>query len=317
MKVKAPSVKSESERFVELLNDSLLNGFNSADLRVEVIDNQANGLHFKSSIDQIVITRKSPNSDNESYHVLALLGSDAGVRLGRSIAKYLNDNPTARFELSIALHSITPVQSSDSFLPVLQKRLEDIVQGIKEIKRVKGKHDLIHALTASKIIFKPIIEKGIHVIEVVTKDHKNDIEYRFLAILDSVADYLSPVEYSKVGTHLANKRLIDEIEQLEPTSKKELLGNIALAALFQISNTFNTDIKHNINKSFGEYASQDYQTIAKYLTEMDNLFEQTEDEDTFLKVIELSIEEQSLLALEHDIIYPEILNSYQADKKMK
>ncbi|WP_122762236.1 hypothetical protein [Pseudomonas syringae group genomosp. 3] len=316
MKVKTPSVKSETERFVELINDSMLNGFNSADLRVELIDNQANGLHFKSSIDQIVITRKSPNSDNESYHALALVGSDAGVRLGRSIAKYLNDNPTARFELSIALHSLTPVKIN-SFLPILQKRLEGLNRGLREIKRTKGKHDLLHVVTASKVMCKPIVEKGLHVIEVITKDPNNDFEYRILIILDSESDYFSPVEFSKVGTHLANKGLIDEIVALEPATQKELLGNIAICALFELTNTFNTDIKHNINKSFAEFASQDYQTIAKYLTEMDNLFEQTEDEDTFLKVVELSIEEQSLLALEHDIIYPEILNSYQADKKLK
>ncbi|MGN7441985.1 hypothetical protein [Pseudomonas lactis] len=316
MKVKAPSVKSESERFIQLLNDSLSSGFNSPDLQIEYVANEANGLYFKSSIDKIVVTRRNANTNNETYNVLALVGNDSGIRLGRTIDKYISETPTVRLRLSLYLYNLTPIKYETSFLPELLSRLDRLFEALKSNKRLKGFNDLLRITSNSKIMCKPVFKSGIHEIEVIANDSKNDVEYRLLFRITKDGLNVVPAETNKIGTYILDDLLANDFMALEKSEQIKFLNRIKLAALYEISNTFNTDLGLNFNMSLANAIGDDYQQMAKYLTLMDNLFEQTQDEETFLKVIELNEEEQNLLSLEHDIIYPEFLNNYQADKKL-
>lgn len=316
MKVKAPSVKSESERFIQLLNDSLSSGFNSPDLQIEYVANEANGLYFKSSIDKIVVTRRNTNTNNETYNVLALVGNDSGIRLGRAIDKYISETPTVRLRLSLYLYNLTPIKYETSFLPEFLSRLDRLYEALKSNKRLKGFNDLLRITSNSKIMCKPVFKSGIHEIEVIANDSKNDVEYRLFFRITKDGVNVVPAETNKIGTYILDDLLANDFMALEKSEKTKFLNRIKLAALYEISNTFNTDIGLNLNMSLANAVGDDYQQMAKYLTHMDELFEQTQDEETFLKVIELNEEEQNLLSLEHDIIYPEFLNNYQADKKL-
>lgn len=316
MKVKAPSVKSESERFIQLLNDSLSSGFNSPDLQIEYVANEANGLYFKSSIDKIVVTRRNANTNNETYNVLALVGNDSGIRLGRAIDKYISETPTVRLRLSLYLYNLTPIKYETSFLPEFLSRLDRLYEALKSNKRLKGLNDLLRITSNSKIMCKPVFKSGIHEIEVIANDSKNDVEYRLLFRITKDGLNVVPAETNKIGTYILDDLLANDFMALEKSEKTKFLNRIKLAALYEISNTFNTDIGLNLNMSLANAVGDDYQQMAKYLTHMDELFEQTQDEETFLKVIELNEEEQNLLSLEHDIIYPDFLNNYQADKKL-
>ena len=316
MKVKATSVKSETERFVELLNNALSGGFNSPDLQIEYIANEANGLYFKSTIDKIVVTRKDANTNNETYNVLALVGNDSGVRLGRAIDKYISETPTVRLKLSLYLYNLTPIKYETSFLPEFLSRLDRLYEGIKNNKRSNGFNDLLRITSNSKIMCKPFYKSGIHQIEVIANDSKNDVEYRLFFRITNDGVNVVPAETNKIGTFILDDLLANNFVALEKSEQIKFLNRIKLAALYEISNTFNTDLGLNFNMSLANAIGDDYQQMAKYLTLMDNLFEQTQDQETFLKVIELNEEEQNLLSLEHDIIYPEFLNNYQADKKL-
>ncbi|MFA1010669.1 hypothetical protein ALP22_02176 [Pseudomonas coronafaciens pv. porri] len=316
MKAKSPSVKSESERFMGLLNDSMRNGFNDQDLQVEYIAGEANGLYFKSSIDKIVVTRRNANTNNETYTVLALVGNDSGIRLGRAIDKYISETPTVRLRLSLYLYNLTPIKYETSFLPEFLSRLDRLYEALKSNKRLKGFNDLLRITSNSKIMCKPVFKSGIHEIEVIANDSKNDVEYRLLFRITKDGLNVVPAETNKIGTYILDDLLANDFVALEKSEQIKFLNRIKLAALYEISNTFNTDLGLNLNMSLANAIGDDYQQMAKYLTLMDNLFEQTQDEETFLKVIELNEEEQNLLSLEHDIIYPEFLNNYQADKKL-
>lgn len=316
MKVKTPSVKSETERFMELLNDSMLNGFTNPDLQVEYIAGEANGLYFKSSIDKIIVTRKNANTNNESYNVLALVGNDSGVRLGRAIDKYISENPSARLRLSLYLYNLTPIKYETSFLPEFLSRLDRLYEALKSNKRLKGFNDLLRITSNSKVMCKPIFKSGIHEIEVIANDSKNDVEYRLFFKITKEGLNIVPAETNRIGTYILDELLASEFLKLDNSEQTKFLNRIQLAALYEISNTFNTDLGLNLNMPLANAVGNDYQQMAKYLTHMDELFEQTQDEETFLKVIELNEEEQNLLSLEHDIIYPEFLNNYQADKKL-
>lgn len=316
MKVKAPSVKSESERFMGLLNDSLSSGFNSPDLQIEYVANEANGLYFKSSIDKIVVTRRNANTNNETYNVLALVGNDSGIRLGRAIDKYISESPIVRLKLSLYLYNLTPIKYETSFLPEFLSRLDRLYEALKSNKRLKGFNDLLRITSNSKIMCKPVFKSGIHEIEVIANDSKNDVEYRLLFRITKDGLNVVPAETNKIGTYILDDLLANDFVALEKSEQIKFLNRIKLAALYEISNTFNTDLGLNLNMSLANAIGDDYQQMAKYLTLMDNLFEQTQDEETFLKVIELNAEEQNLLSLEHDIIYPEFLNNYQADKNL-
>lgn len=316
MKVKTPSVKSESERFMDLLNDSMLNGFTNPDLQVEYIAGEANGLYFKSSIDKIIVTRKNANTNNESYNVLALLGNDSGVRLGRAIDKYISETPTVRLRLSLYLYNLTPIKYETSFLPEFLSRLDRLYEALKSNKRLNGFNDILRITSNSKIMCKPVLKSGIHEIEVIANDSKNDVEYRLLFRITKDGLNVVPAETNKIGTYILDDLLANDFMALQKSEQINFLNRIKLAALYEISNTFNTDLGLNLNMPLANAVGNDYQQMAKYLTHMDELFEQTQDEETFLKVIELNEEEQNLLSLEHDIIYPEFLNNYQADKKL-
>lgn len=316
MKAKSPSVKSESERFIDLLNDSIHNGFTNPDLQVEYIAGEANGLYFKSSIDKIVVIRRNANTNNETYSVLALVGNDTGVRLGRSIDKYISETPTVRLKLSLYLYNLTPIKYETSFLPEFLSRLDRLYEALKSNKRLKGFNDLLRITSNSKIMCKPVFKSGIHEIEVIANDSKNDVEYRLFFRITKDGVNVVPAETNKIGTYILDDLLANDFVALEKSEQIKFLNRIKLAALYEISNTFNTDIGLNLNMSLANAVGDDYQQMAKYLTHMDELFEQTQDEETFLKVIELNEEEQNLLSLEHDIIYPEFLNNYQADKKL-
>lgn len=315
MKVKAPSVKSESERFIQLLNNSLSNGFNSPDLQIEYVANEANGLYFKASIDKIVVTRRNANTNNETYSVLALVGNDTGVRLGRAIDKYISETPSVRLRLSLYLYNLTPIKYETSFLPEFLSRLDRLYEALKSNKRLNGFNDLLRITNNSKIMCKPVFKSGIHEIEVIANDSNNDVEYRLLFRITKDCLNVVPAETNKIGTYILDDLLANGFMALEKSEKTKFLNRIKLAALYEITNTFNTDIGLNLNMSLANAVGNDYQQMAKYLTLMDQLFEQTQDEETFLKVIELNEEEQNLLSLEHDIIYPDFLNNYQADKK--
>lgn len=316
MKAKSTSVKSESERFMGLLNDSMLNGFNDQDLQVEYIAGEANGLYFKSSIDKIVVTRRNANTNNETYNVLALVGNDSGVRLGRAIDKYISETPTVRLRLSLYLYNLTPIKYETSFLPEFLSRLDRLYEALKSSKRLKGFNDLLRITSNSKIMCKPVFKSGIHEIEVIANDSKNDVEYRLLFRITKDGLNVVPAETNKIGTYILDDLLANDFVALAKSEQIKFLNRIKLAALYEISNTFNTDLGLNFNMSLANAIGDDYQQMAKYLTLMDNLFEQTQDEETFLKVIELNEEEQNLLSLEHDIIYPDFLNNYQAEKKL-
>ncbi|RMM90329.1 hypothetical protein [Pseudomonas savastanoi] len=318
MKVKTPSVKSESERFMDLLNDSMLTGFSNPDLQVEYIAGEANGLYFKSTIDKIVVTRRNANTNNETYKVLALVGNDSGIRLGRAIDKYISETPTVRLRLSLYLYNLTPIKYETSFLPEFLSRLDRLYEALKSNKRLNGFNDLLRITSNSKIMCKPVFKSGIHEIEVIANDSKNDVEYRLFFRITKDGLNVVPAETNKIGTYILDDLLANDFMALEKSEKTKFLNRIKLAALYEISNTFNTDIGLNLNMSLANAVAvgDDYQQMAKYLTHMDELFEQTQDEETFLKVIELNEEEQNLLSLEHDIIYPEFLNNYQADKKL-
>lgn len=316
MKVKVPSVKSESERFMGLLNDSMLNGFNHQDLQVEYIAGEANGLYFKSTIDKIIVTRRNANTNNETYSVLALVGNDTGVRLGRAIDKYISETPSVRLRLSLHLYNLTPIKYETSFLPEFLSRLDRLYEALKSNKRLNGFNDLLRITSNSKIMCKPVYKSGIHEIEVIANDSKNDVEYRLCFRITKDGVNVVPAETNKIGTYILDDLLANDFVVLEKSEQIKFLNRIKLAALYEISNTFNTDLGLNLNMSLANAIGDDYQQMAKFLTLMDNLFEQTQDEETFLKVIELNEEEQNLLSLEHDIIYPEFLNNYQADKKL-
>lgn len=299
-----------------LLNDSMRNGFNDQDLQVEYIAGEANGLYFKSSIDKIVVTRRNANTNNETYTVLALVGNDSGIRLGRAIDKYISETPTVRLRLSLYLYNLTPIKYETSFLPEFLSRLDRLYEALKSNKRLKGFNDLLRITSNSKIMCKPVFKSGIHEIEVIANDSKNDVEYRLLFRITKDGLNVVPAETNKIGTYILDDLLANDFVALEKSEQIKFLNRIKLAALYEISNTFNTDLGLNLNMSLANAIGDDYQQMAKYLTLMDNLFEQTQDEETFLKVIELNEEEQNLLSLEHDIIYPEFLNNYQADKKL-
>ncbi|KWS79742.1 hypothetical protein [Pseudomonas amygdali] len=316
MKVKAPSVKSESERFMGLLNYSMLNGFNDQDLQVEYIAGKANGLYFKSTIDKIVVTRRNANTNNETYNVLALVGNDSGVRLARAIDKYISETPAVRLRLSLYLYNLTPIKYETSFLPEFLSRLDRLYEALKSNKRLNGFNDLLRITSNSKIMCKPVFKSGIHEIEVIANDSKNDVEYRLFFRITKDGVNVVPAETNKIGTYILDDLLANDFVGLEKSEQIKFLNRIKLAALYEISNTFNTDLGLNFNMSLANAIGDDYQQMAKYLTLMDQLFEQTQDEETFLKVIELNEEEQNLLSLEHDIIFPEFLNNYQADKKL-
>lgn len=316
MKAKSPSVKSESERFMDLLNDSIHNGFTNPDLQVEYIAGEANGLYFKSSIDKIVVIRRNANTNNETYSVLALVGNDTGVRLGRAIDKYISETPTVRLKLSLYLYNLTPIKYETSFLPEFLSRLDRLYEALKSNKRLKGFNDLLRITSNSKIMCKPVFKSGIHEIEVIANDSKNDVEYRLFFRITKDGLNVVPAETNKIGTYILDDLLANDFVALEKSEQIKFLNRIKLAAMYEISNTFNTDIGLNLNMSLANAVGNDYQQMAKYLTLMDQLFEQTQDEETFLKVIELNEEEQNLLSLEHDIIYPVFLNNYQADKKL-
>lgn len=316
MKAKSPSVKSESERFMDLLNDSIHNGFTNPDLQVEYIAGEANGLYFKSSIDKIVVIRRNANTNNETYSVLALVGNDTGVRLGRAIDKYISETPTVRLKLSLYLYNLTPIKYETSFLPEFLSRLDRLYEALKSNKRLKGFNDLLRITSNSKIMCKPVFKSGIHEIEVIANDSKNDVEYRLFFRITKDGLNVVPAETNKIGTYILDDLLANDFVALEKSEQIKFLNRIKLAAMYEISNTFNTDIGLNLNMSLANAVGNDYQQMAKYLTLMDQLFEQTQDEETFLKVIELNEEEQNLLSLEHDIIYPDFLNNYQADKKL-
>lgn len=316
MKVKAPSVKSESERFMGLLNYSMLNGFNDQDLQVEYIAGEANGLYFKSTIDKIVVTRRNANTNNETYNVLALVGNDSGVRLARAIDKYISETPAVRLRLSLYLYNLTPIKYETSFLPEFLSRLDRLYEALKSNKRLNGFNDLLRITSNSKIMCKPVFKSGIHEIEVIANDSKNDVEYRLFFRITKDGVNVVPAETNKIGTYILDDLLANDFVALEKSEQIKFLNRIKLAAMYEISNTFNTDIGLNLNMSLANAVGNDYQQMAKYLTLMDQLFEQTQDEETFLKVIELNEEEQNMLSLEHDIVYPEFLNNYQADKKL-
>ncbi len=299
-----------------LLNDSMLNGFNDQDLQVEYIAGEANGLYFKSSIDKIVVTRRNANTNNETYNVLALVGNDSGVRLGRAIDKYISETPTVRLRLSLYLYNLTPIKYETSFLPEFLSRLDRLYEALKSSKRLKGFNDLLRITSNSKIMCKPVFKSGIHEIEVIANDSKNDVEYRLLFRITKDGLNVVPAETNKIGTYILDDLLANDFVALAKSEQIKFLNRIKLAALYEISNTFNTDLGLNFNMSLANAIGDDYQQMAKYLTLMDNLFEQTQDEETFLKVIELNEEEQNLLSLEHDIIYPDFLNNYQAEKKL-
>ena len=298
MKVKAPSVKTETERFIQLLNHSLLNGFNDQDLQVEYIAGEANGLYFKSSIDKIVVSRRNANTNSETYNVLALVGNDSGVRFGRAIDKYISETPTVRLKLSLYLYNLTPIKYETSFLPEFLSRVDRLYEAIISNKRLKGFNDLLRITSNSKIMCKPVYKSGIHEIEVIANDSKNDVEYRLFFRITKDGVNVVPAETNKIGTYILDDLLANDFVGLEKSEQIKFLNRIKLAALYEISNTFNTDLGLNLNMSLANAIGDDYQQMAKYLTLMDNLFEQTQDEETFLKVIELNEEEQNLLSLE-------------------
>lgn len=299
-----------------LLNYSMLNGFNDQDLQVEYIAGKANGLYFKSTIDKIVVTRRNANTNNETYNVLALVGNDSGVRLARAIDKYISETPAVRLRLSLYLYNLTPIKYETSFLPEFLSRLDRLYEALKSNKRLNGFNDLLRITSNSKIMCKPVFKSGIHEIEVIANDSKNDVEYRLFFRITKDGVNVVPAETNKIGTYILDDLLANDFVGLEKSEQIKFLNRIKLAALYEISNTFNTDLGLNFNMSLANAIGDDYQQMAKYLTLMDQLFEQTQDEETFLKVIELNEEEQNLLSLEHDIIFPEFLNNYQADKKL-
>lgn len=301
---------TEFKRFCEILRQSLDSGFTNPDLEITYINGIADGLYFKSPITEISIIRVNSNQNNEHYRVMNVETSDDAIHLTCLIERYMYSEHAIRNELSFCFYNLTPTKTYDD-LATLKNSLSETLTNIRSTIHLNGetKEKSMLMLISLKELGSMSPDRFTYRLVVSCDPDRPILKYTIMFNFEKNKKSIEILENGRTEYYIRHRLILDELKSNESELVK-FINDIKLISLYEITFTHNTDMPFHLNYQLLEAIGDDFEIVITYLKKMMNIFWRKENKGVINRVIKLSKDEQDLLFLEHEVIYPNCLNAY-------